>query len=218
MPVRPARLGDVSRTRRWCLPGWPASALARCSSAPCRGSPSSMLGCFTLGFTFAGVIVPAQTLIQRETPHALIGRISSTMMSMIFFAQLVGLVLSGILAQRARRARRVLPVRGAGVGPDGGRPAAALDRSPRRRHLAASDGTNPLWSIRVRRAGRRAVARGPARAPAAPAVATARAADGAAGRARHSRRDPAGALGGRHLRRFRAEPELLRRAPAIGAA
>ena len=58
----------------------------------------SMLGCFTLGFAFAGVIVPAQTLIQRETPHALLGRISSTMMSMIFFAQLVGLMLSGILA------------------------------------------------------------------------------------------------------------------------
>jgi MFS family permease len=36
--------------------------------------------------------------MQRETPHALLGRISSTMMSMIFFAQLVGLMLSGILA------------------------------------------------------------------------------------------------------------------------
>src|SRR4029077_3384897 len=58
----------------------------------------SMLGCFTLGFAFAGVIVPAQTLIQLETPHALLGRISSTMMSMIFFAQLVGLMLSGFLA------------------------------------------------------------------------------------------------------------------------
>jgi MFS transporter, DHA3 family, macrolide efflux protein len=58
----------------------------------------SMLGCFTLGFAFAGVIVPAQTLMQKETPHALMGRISSTMMSMIFFAQLLGLVLSGFLA------------------------------------------------------------------------------------------------------------------------
>jgi MFS family permease len=60
---------------------------------------ASMLGCFTLGFTFAGVIVPAQTLMQKETPHALMGRISSTMMSVIFFAQLLGLVLSGYLAQ-----------------------------------------------------------------------------------------------------------------------
>jgi MFS family permease len=60
---------------------------------------ASMLACFTLGFTFAGVIVPAQTLMQRETPHALMGRISSTTMSVIFFAQLMGLALSGVLAQ-----------------------------------------------------------------------------------------------------------------------
>jgi MFS family permease len=58
----------------------------------------SMLACFTLGFAFAGVIVPAQTLMQKETPHALMGRISSTMMSVVFFAQLIGLALSGVLA------------------------------------------------------------------------------------------------------------------------
>jgi DHA3 family macrolide efflux protein-like MFS transporter len=60
---------------------------------------ASMLACFTLGFSFAGVIVPAQTLMQRETPHSLMGRISSTTMSVVFFAQLMGLVLSGVLAQ-----------------------------------------------------------------------------------------------------------------------
>jgi MFS transporter, DHA3 family, macrolide efflux protein len=60
---------------------------------------TAMLACFTLGFMFAGVIVPAQTLIQRETPAALMGRISSTMMSTVFFAQLLGLVLSGFLAE-----------------------------------------------------------------------------------------------------------------------
>ena len=59
----------------------------------------SMLACFTLGFAFAGVIVPAQTLMQRETPAALMGRISSTTMSVVFFAQLIGLALSGLLAQ-----------------------------------------------------------------------------------------------------------------------
>jgi len=50
------------------------------------------------GFTFAGVIVPAQTLLQKETPHALMGRISSTTMSVVLFAQLIGLALSGVLA------------------------------------------------------------------------------------------------------------------------
>jgi MFS family permease len=61
-------------------------------------APMSMLACFTLGFTFAGVIVPAQTLMQSETPAALMGRISSTTMSVVLFAQLVGLVLSAVLA------------------------------------------------------------------------------------------------------------------------
>jgi MFS family permease len=60
---------------------------------------ASMLACFTLGFMFSGVIVPAQTLLQRETPHALMGRISSTSMSVIFLGQLLGLVLSGVLAE-----------------------------------------------------------------------------------------------------------------------
>ncbi len=60
---------------------------------------ASMFACFVLGFTFAGVIVPAQTLMQKETPQALMGRISSTSMSVIFFGQLAGLVLSGVLAQ-----------------------------------------------------------------------------------------------------------------------
>jgi len=61
--------------------------------------PVALTGTFTLGFTFAAIIVPAQTLMQRETPHALMGRISSTVMSVVFFAQLLGLVLSGMLAQ-----------------------------------------------------------------------------------------------------------------------
>ena len=60
---------------------------------------ASMLACFTLGFMFSGVIVPSQTLLQRETPHALMGRIASTSMSVIFLGQLLGLVLSGVLAQ-----------------------------------------------------------------------------------------------------------------------
>jgi MFS family permease len=61
--------------------------------------PAALAATFTLGCTFAGIIVPAQTLMQQETPHALMGRISSTVMSVVFFAQLLGLVLSGILAE-----------------------------------------------------------------------------------------------------------------------
>lgn len=60
---------------------------------------SAILAMFIIGFTFAGIIVPAQTLMQQETPPAMMARISGTVMSVVLFAQLVGLVLSGILAQ-----------------------------------------------------------------------------------------------------------------------
>jgi MFS family permease len=62
---------------------------------------STFLGNFVIGFTVAGIIIPAQTLIQQETPPALMGRVGSTVMSLIFTAQVAGLVLSGILAQHA---------------------------------------------------------------------------------------------------------------------
>jgi DHA3 family macrolide efflux protein-like MFS transporter len=61
--------------------------------------PAALFSTFVLGFAFAGIIVPAQTLMQQETPNALMGRISSTVMSVVFFAQLLGLVLSGVFAQ-----------------------------------------------------------------------------------------------------------------------
>ena len=56
-------------------------------------------GCFLIGFACAGIIVPAQTLVQQETPHELMGRVGSTMMSIIFTAQIAGLLLSGVLAE-----------------------------------------------------------------------------------------------------------------------
>src|SRR5262249_2094108 len=53
---------------------------------------------FTIGLAFAAIMVPAQTLLQRETPHDMIGRVSSTNISVAFCAQIIGLVLSGYLA------------------------------------------------------------------------------------------------------------------------
>jgi MFS family permease len=60
---------------------------------------SAILGCFLIGFSAAGIIVPSQTLVQQETPAELMGRVGSTLMSAIFTAQILGLVLSGVLAQ-----------------------------------------------------------------------------------------------------------------------
>jgi MFS family permease len=59
----------------------------------------TVFGCFLIGFSAAGIIVPSQTLIQQETPAELMGRVGSTTMSAVFSAQIAGLLLSGVLAQ-----------------------------------------------------------------------------------------------------------------------
>jgi MFS family permease len=60
---------------------------------------STVIGNLIVGFSVAGIIVPAQTLFQQATPPELMGRVGSTFMSIIFAAQISGLILSGILSQ-----------------------------------------------------------------------------------------------------------------------
>jgi MFS family permease len=61
--------------------------------------PTAAVGTFGMGFAIAFVLVPAQTLMQQETPREMIGRVSSSFMSMIAVCQLLGMLLSGYLAQ-----------------------------------------------------------------------------------------------------------------------
>ena len=61
---------------------------------------ATIAACFVIGLAVAGIVVPATTLIQQETPPALMGRVGSTNMSLIFGAQILGLVLSGLLANQ----------------------------------------------------------------------------------------------------------------------
>jgi MFS family permease len=53
---------------------------------------------FGIGFAIAFIVVPAQTLMQQETPHDMLGRVSSSFMAVFSLSQLLGLVLSGSLA------------------------------------------------------------------------------------------------------------------------
>jgi MFS transporter, DHA3 family, macrolide efflux protein len=60
---------------------------------------STLFGDFLIGCSVACIIIPAQTLMQQETPPELMGRVGSTFMSCVFSAQILGLLLSGALAQ-----------------------------------------------------------------------------------------------------------------------
>jgi MFS family permease len=53
---------------------------------------------FFMGFGIAFVSVASQTVMQQETPREMLGRVSSSFMSVFSFAQVFGLLLSGQLA------------------------------------------------------------------------------------------------------------------------
>jgi len=57
------------------------------------------IGALGIGFGAIFIIVPTQTLIQQETPVEMVGRVSSSFMSVLSVSQLVGLIFSGSLAQ-----------------------------------------------------------------------------------------------------------------------
>jgi MFS family permease len=60
---------------------------------------ATFVATFVIGFAFAAIMVPASTLIQRETPPDMLGRVGSTNASVIFLGQILGLAASGILAE-----------------------------------------------------------------------------------------------------------------------
>jgi MFS family permease len=60
---------------------------------------AALVATFAIGFSFAAIMVPAQTLIQRETPPDMLGRVGSTNLSVIFLGQILGLAASGVLAE-----------------------------------------------------------------------------------------------------------------------
>jgi MFS family permease len=60
---------------------------------------AASVGMFGLGIGVLFVIVSAQTIMQGQTPMEMVGRVSSSFMSVLSLAQLVGLVISGSLAQ-----------------------------------------------------------------------------------------------------------------------
>jgi DHA3 family macrolide efflux protein-like MFS transporter len=57
------------------------------------------VGMFGVGFGVAFIIAPSQALFQQETPITMVGRVSSSVMSVLTFSQVVGLMISGTIAQ-----------------------------------------------------------------------------------------------------------------------
>jgi DHA3 family macrolide efflux protein-like MFS transporter len=62
---------------------------------------TTAIGMLGLGFFAAFIMITAQTLIQRETPHELLGRVSSSLMSLLALSQVVAMFVAGPVAQQA---------------------------------------------------------------------------------------------------------------------
>lgn len=58
-------------------------------------------GMLGLGFFAAFIMITAQTLIQHETPHELLGRVSSSLMSLMAISQVIAMFVAGPVAEKA---------------------------------------------------------------------------------------------------------------------
>lgn len=62
--------------------------------------PMASVGMFGIGVGSGLIMIPSMTLIQSETPMEMVGRVSSSVWSLLSVAQVVGLIFSGSLAAR----------------------------------------------------------------------------------------------------------------------
>jgi MFS family permease len=63
------------------------------------GTPAvALVAALALGISAAYVLVPGQTLMQEETPHEILGRVSSTSMSLVTVCQLMSFLVGGAIA------------------------------------------------------------------------------------------------------------------------
>jgi MFS transporter, DHA3 family, macrolide efflux protein len=62
---------------------------------------TTAIGMLGLGFGAAFIMVPSQTLMQQETPHEMLGRVMSSMMSLMAISQVVAMFVAGPVAEKA---------------------------------------------------------------------------------------------------------------------
>ena len=93
-----SRLGRARSKKRVVLSGLITCAAGVALLGIFRAVPAAVATTLTMGFGISFVVVAAQTLMQQETPPAMLGRVSSSFMSVFSLAQVLGLLLSGHLA------------------------------------------------------------------------------------------------------------------------
>lgn len=93
------RFGRGRSNTRLVVEGLVIIGVAVLAMASVRHAAFTALGTFGTGLGVAFIVIPAQTLLQQETPVAMVGRVSSSVMSVLTLSQVLGLGASGSLAQ-----------------------------------------------------------------------------------------------------------------------
>ncbi len=70
-------------------------------TATFSGLIGTALGMLGLGFFAAFNMVTSQTLLQQETPQAMLGRVTSSLMSLLAVSQVLAMLFAGPVAQSA---------------------------------------------------------------------------------------------------------------------
>jgi MFS family permease len=93
------RLAKTMSKERIMMGGLFVIALGILTLAVFGNVPFTVLATLAMGFGVAMVVISAQTLMQGQTPMEMLGRVTSTLMSVMALAQVGGLALAGSIAQ-----------------------------------------------------------------------------------------------------------------------
>ena len=74
-------------------------AIAILEVAIAGSAAGTVAGMLALGFSVALIMIPAQTLLQEETPRDMLGRVSSSLWSVLSLAQIGAMLIAGPVAQ-----------------------------------------------------------------------------------------------------------------------
>ncbi len=93
------RFGRNKRKNYLVIAGLFGIAAAILEVAIAGSVAGTVVGMLALGFCVAFILIPAQTLLQEETPRDMLGRVSSSLWSVLSFAQIGAMLIAGPVAQ-----------------------------------------------------------------------------------------------------------------------
>jgi MFS transporter, DHA3 family, macrolide efflux protein len=94
------RFGKNVRAQQLVIYGLTLMGLAVLVTALFGIIATTAAGMLLMGFGAAFIMITSQTMLQRETPKEMLGRVSSALMSLMAFSQVIAMFAAGPVAER----------------------------------------------------------------------------------------------------------------------